>query len=99
MKKRIAFALVFLLGIHRASFAATGNADDGLIFSLVIIGFLLVIFSFLVAIDFLKKNGKTIVKRNFQLLRNVFHSVFSRWNNSRFKFLHPIKTRFIENYS
>ena len=63
MKKTIFFGLVFLVGCNLQTIAATGAAYDGLYFLLVIVGFLFIIIGFFSLIDFIKRNGNTILKK------------------------------------
>lgn len=84
MKKELLIIIALLLGPIIKSFAATGNANDGLEFLLVILALLLVILGLLYGIDSLKKNGKTmlykaklLLKNKITLLRNYLHKVKS----------------------
>jgi len=59
MKKEI-LIIALVLGLSFKSYAGTGNAYDGPIFFLVIIGFFLILLGLLSSVDFFQKNGKTI---------------------------------------
>lgn len=50
--------MALLLGVSLKSYAATGNANDGLEFSLVFAGLLLIIMALLYGLDFIRKNVK-----------------------------------------
>ena len=55
--------------------AATGAASDGLYFSIVIVGFLLIIIGFFLLIDFIKRNGNTILKKSNEIYRRFLKLV------------------------
>jgi hypothetical protein len=63
MKKVMSLGLILLTGTSLQAFAAAGNAKDGLEFSLFLIGFLFLVAAVLKGIDYISKNGKTIVYR------------------------------------
>jgi hypothetical protein len=69
MKKKTLCGLMFLVGFNLQTIAATGAAYDGLYFLLVIIGFLLIIIGFILTIDFIKRNGKTILNKSNKCFR------------------------------
>ena len=82
MKKEIFIIAVLFLGLSLETLAATGSAYDGLEFLMVIFGVLLIILGLLHGIDFLKKNGKTMInkaisffKNKSALLRNYLHKL------------------------
>ena len=84
MKKEMLIIVALFLGLSFNSFAATGNANDGLEFLLIIVGFLLIILGLLHGVDYLKKNGKTIIltavsflNQKVTLLRNYLKKVKS----------------------
>ena len=84
MKKEMLIIIALLLGVSFKSFAGTGNANDGLKFFLVIIGLLLIILGLLNGVDYLQKNGKTMIykamsflKKKITLLRNYLNKVKS----------------------
>ncbi|NQU32827.1 MAG: hypothetical protein HQ521_06295 [Bacteroidetes bacterium] len=84
MKKEMLIMIALLLGVSFKSFAGTGNANGGLEFLLVIIGLLLIILGLLNGVDYLQKNGKTMIhkamsflKKKITLLRNYLNKVKS----------------------
>lgn len=84
MKKGMLITTALLLGLSFKSFAGTGNAKDGFTFFLAIIGFLLLIVLLLSGVDYLQKNGKTMInkavlfiKRRLALLVKYLHKVKS----------------------
>lgn len=60
MKKEILILAMLLLGISGPSFAGTGDANDGLVFSLIIVGMLLAIVALITTTKWLKNNGQLI---------------------------------------
>ena len=84
MKKEMFIIIALLLGVSFKSDAATGNANDGLEFFLVIVGLLLIILGLLNGVDYLQKNGKTMIyktmtflKKKITLLRDHLNKVKS----------------------
>ena len=78
------FIIALLFGLSVKSFAATGNANDGLELLLLIVGLLLIILGILSGVDYLQKNGKTMIynaisffKNKITLLRNYLKKVKS----------------------
>ena len=63
MKKEVSLGLILLTGLSSQAFAAAGYAKDGLEFSLVLIGFLLLVAGVLKGIDYISKNRKMLVHR------------------------------------
>lgn len=61
MKKQIFIITALILGLSYESFAGTGGAKDEFAFFLVILGFLIIILGLLTGVDYLKKNGKTLM--------------------------------------
>ena len=57
----MSLGVILLIGVSSPAFAAVGYANDGLAFSLFLIGFLLLVAAVLKGIDYISKNGKTIV--------------------------------------
>lgn len=62
MKRYIIVFLVISSGFIPNSYAAYGNAKDGYLFALCLIGILLLVAGILFFIDFLKKNGKHLIE-------------------------------------
>ena len=60
--KNLYLILVLCLGSIKAH-ASAGNAKDGLMFSLTIIGMLLILSGILFLLDFFKGNGMQIIRR------------------------------------
>jgi hypothetical protein len=63
MRKVMSLGIIFITGLSSQVFAAAGYAKDGLEFSLVLIGFLLLVAGVLKGIDYLSKNRKMLVHR------------------------------------
>ncbi len=83
MKKEM-LIIIALLGISFKSYAGTGSANDQLKFFLAIIGLLLIILGLLSGVDYLQKNGKTMIykamsflKEKIGLLRKYLNKVIS----------------------
>ena len=68
MKKEMLIMIALLLGVSFKSFAGTGNANGGLEFLLVIVGLLLIILGLLYGVDYLQKNGKTMISNSMSFL-------------------------------
>ena len=62
--KNLYFFLLLTLGSISKAHASAGNARDGLMFSLTIIGLLLVLAGILFLMDFFKGNGMQIIHRS-----------------------------------
>ena len=71
MKKRMFIIIALILGLSYGSFAGTGGANDGLDFFLVIIGFLLISSGLLTGVDYLIKNGKTLIYNAITVLEKM----------------------------
>jgi high-affinity Fe2+/Pb2+ permease len=85
MKKEV-LIIAFILGVSFKSFAGTGNANDGIEFLVIIVGLLLVVFGLLNGVDYLRKNGKTMIykalsflKEKITLLRNYLNKLKSNY--------------------
>lgn len=83
MKKEI-FIIIALLGVSFKSYAGTGNANGQLTIFLAIIGLLLIILGLISGVDYLQKNGKTMIyktisfiKEKISLLRKYLYKVIS----------------------
>ena len=70
MKKTMLIWSVLFLGLSYQSFAKVGMASDESKFIWAMVGFLLLVAGFLELIDYLKKNGKGLLKRFWTFLRN-----------------------------
>ena len=88
MKKEMFITVTLLLGVSFKSYAGTGNTNDGLKFFLVIIGLLLIVLGLFSGVDYLQKNGKTMINnamsflnRKINLLRNYLKKVKSDYFN------------------
>jgi len=86
MKKGI--ILTLLIGISLKSFAGTGNASDEFKFLLTILGFLFIVVVLLYAIDYLQKNGKTMIYSGMSFLRKQFSILW--------KFLQKFKSDYFD---
>ena len=71
MKKQIFIIIALILGLSYESLAATGRATDGIIFIIVIIGFLLIILGLLAGIDYLRKNGERLFYKAMASLKKL----------------------------
>ena len=86
MKNKVSILIILVLGLSFKCFAATGNASDGFEFILVIVGLLLIILGLLQGVDYLKKNGKTILYKSLSslnkkitLIRNHLNEIKSNY--------------------
>jgi hypothetical protein len=84
MKKEMLIIITLFLGVSFKSFAGTGNAKGAIGFFLIIAGLLLIILGLIIGVDYLKKNGKTMIynamsflKKKITLLRNYLNKVKS----------------------
>lgn len=84
MKKEMLIIIALLLGLSLKSHAATGNANDGFEFMLIIFGLLFIILGLIIGVDYLQKNGKTMLykaisflKKKITLLRKYLNKVKS----------------------
>ena len=84
MKKEKLIVIALLSVLSFKSYARTGTAIDEFEFLLAIIGLLLIILGLLNGIDYMKKNGKTIIYKSISflnekvaLLRNYINKVKS----------------------
>ncbi|HCY75452.1 MAG TPA: hypothetical protein DHV28_05985 [Ignavibacteriales bacterium] len=75
MKKTIFIWLVLLLGLSCQAFAKAGMATDEHEFVLTIVVFLFLVAGIFKGIDYLKKNGKTLLLRFRTFLRNKILSL------------------------
>lgn len=85
MKKKIFILGALIVGMSFNSFAGTGGANDGVLFTLVLVAFLLLIAGILSTINYFKKNGlrkiisttKVIIKKGVTIL-DYFKKVISK---------------------
>ena len=84
MKKHIYIFISLILGLSYESFAGTGKASDELEFTLVVLGFLLLILALVTGVDYLKKNGKKLIflfkstlKKIITCLMDQYHKIKS----------------------
>jgi len=69
------------------SYARTGTASDELEFLLAIVGLLLIILGLLNGIDYMKKNGKTIIYKSISFLKEkitLFRNYINKENSNYF---------------
>jgi hypothetical protein len=78
MKKKVIISIILFSSVSFNSFAATGYARGGLLFSLSIIGILLAITGIFCGIDHIKKNGKRYIHRTRTIVRT---KLLSLWNH------------------
>jgi hypothetical protein len=83
MKKEILLTTAMLLGLSFNSFAAAGRAKDEFEFLLVMVGLLLFILGLLNSIDYLKKNGKTIINNTRSFLNRKITSIRNYHNKMK----------------
>lgn len=69
MKRKLFINISLILGLSLKSFAATGSANDGLEFLLVIVGLLLIVLGLIYGVDYLKKNGKRLTSSGMAFLK------------------------------
>jgi len=65
MKNKILIVSCLSIGSIFKTYAAAGNANDGLLGSLVIMGFLLFLAGLLYAIDYFPRNGNKLFRKVF----------------------------------
>ncbi len=80
MKKRSTFLIITLLVSTSSVYAGTGSANDGIFLILGVAGVLLIIAAFLHGIDFIRNNGKRIVKNTIIYAKQKIHSLFDLFN-------------------
>jgi len=90
MKKKILVSLVLLNALFYKTFAATGNASDGLEGELVIIGFLLLVAGLLYVNDYLKNSGKKVIKKVFTFSKKIIIAIGTMVNKTRSEYHNPI---------
>ncbi len=83
MKKEMSIIFVLLLGVSFESYAGTGGARDGLILSLIIIGLLLIILGLINGVDFLKRNGKTMIYNAILFSKKMITLFRKHFNNEK----------------
>ncbi len=81
------FASVLMNGLFYQAFAGSGNASDGLIGILVIIGFLLIVAGILYLTDYLHHNGKRLIQSLCGELKTIIKSAISLIKKSILKYL------------
>jgi hypothetical protein len=62
MKKMLFLMSILTIGISSESYASKGYANDGLMLMLAVAGFLLVIAAILKATNYLRKNGRSMIR-------------------------------------
>lgn len=88
MKKQIFIITALILGLSYGAFAGTGGAKDEFTFFLIILGFLLILLGLLTGVNYLKKNGKTLIYKSITamhkmvvLLKNHLHKIKSNYSD------------------
>ena len=71
MKKKTTFGLILFTGLSLQAFAKAGSDNDGFEFVMVLVGILLLAAGILQGIDYLKKNGKTLLHRARAFARKI----------------------------
>ncbi len=87
MKKGVLIVSFLITGLSSQSYASKGYAHDGLNFMLAVAGLFLVIAGLLSAINFLKRNGRTLVHRTVIRVRWAFSALkgyLRRWMHGYF---------------
>ena len=74
MKKEKLIIIAFF-GLSLKSYAGTGNANDQLFFIITIIGILLVLLGLISGVDYIQKNGKTMIYKAGSLLLEKLYSL------------------------
>jgi len=69
MKKEVFILAILLSGLSYKSFAEAGYANDGLEFSFIIIGMLLLVAVILTGINWTKKNSRIVIRNTFTILK------------------------------
>ncbi len=77
MKKKVLLLAGLLAGPVHTLFAATGNASDGLMGLLVIIGALLLLAGLLYTADYLHRNGKRLFNAAVVLSKRIIRAIVS----------------------
>jgi hypothetical protein len=90
MKTKVLIALVLSNVVTLKTFAATGNASDGLEGVFVIIGFLLLVAGLLYGFDYLKKNGTKVIKKVFTFSNKIIIAIGTLVNKKRSEYHDPI---------
>ena len=90
MKKKILTTIVLSNVITHKTFAATGNASDGFIGVLVIIGFLFLVAGLLHVYDYLKNNRKKVIKKVFTFSKRIIIAMRTMVNKTRSEYQNPI---------
>ena len=83
MKKVILLTSLLILGLSFNSFAAAGRAKDEFEFFLVFVGFLLFILFLLNGVDYMKKNGKTIIHNSKSFLNHKINFILNNLNKMK----------------
>lgn len=86
MKKEKLIVIGLLSVLPFKSYARTGTASDELEFLLAIVGLLLIILGLLNGIDYLKKNGKTIISKSISFLNQKVASLRKYINKAKSDF-------------
>lgn len=88
MKKKVLLINTFLFGVSFNSYAGTGNASDMFELFLFIGGLLLIFLGLIAGVDFLQKQGKTMIhnamsflKKKMIMLREYLHQVKSHYSD------------------
>ena len=71
------------------TFAATGNASDGFEGVFGIIGFLFLVAGLLHLYDYLKKNGKKLIKKVFNFSKKIVIAMRTKFNKARSEYHNP----------
>ncbi|HTX88844.1 MAG TPA: hypothetical protein VMC08_07650 [Bacteroidales bacterium] len=69
MKKTLLTGLILSVGINLNAFASAGSARDGFLFSVVLVGLLAALGALLMGIDYLKRNGRRMLRYAYKYLR------------------------------
>ncbi len=93
MKKITYIALMLITGFTPRAFAGSGAARDEMAFLLVISGILLLIAGLIGGIDYLQKNGRSLVRRTILWVRRSMDILFGyfRKNEAGFSAIEPFK--------
>lgn len=90
MKTKVLITIVLSNAVSFKTFAATGNASDGLEGVFVIIGFLLLVAGLLYGFDYLKKNGNKVIKKVFTFSKKLIIAIGTMVNKTKSEYQDPI---------
>jgi len=87
MKKKVLFGLVLTAGLSSQTYAGAGSANDAPEFALGLVAFLLLVAGILKGIDFLKKNGKSIIHNTIEYIKKLIVALNNLFNKVNSEYL------------